>query len=89
MNDENWIDFREQQPPIAERVLVTDGGVVVIASYVHQDRENRYYWIFDDHEHAQGGFEVQYWQHLPASKQWLPQISAEIEITGSNIDEQF
>jgi hypothetical protein len=76
--DDNWIDFKHGKPLKGERVLVTDGDVVVIACFID---ENSCSWIFDDHEHAQGGFEIQYWQSLPHSKRKPVLISAEVSMS--------
>jgi len=80
--EDNWYDFRTDRPQSGQRVLVTDGDVVVAACFMY-DGEN-YMWLFDDINHAQCNIEVNYWQPLPTPKKWLNQVSAQTNITSSN-----
>jgi hypothetical protein len=43
----NWIDFKEKQPAIGERVLIDTGSIIVAAKLMIYLHVNDLYWIND------------------------------------------
>ena len=81
MKNNNWILVSDEIPNSGERCLVTDGDVVVIATYII-DSDNRKFWIFSSNagEREDKTFNVQAWDYLPKPPEKLVKVSNETTV---------
>jgi len=73
-------------PPSGTRCLVTDGDVVVIATYISDSSDKRTLWLFcgniaDKDAHT---FEVQGWMPLPKPIPKLVKVNEDEKIVAEN-----
>lgn len=61
----NWIRPADTLPPSGTRCIVTDGDVVLIATYISENQES-FVWMFTGlTESDSKNFDVQGWMPLP------------------------
>lgn len=60
MQHMNWIRITEQQPPVATRVLLSDGNIQTVGTHIESDHVRT--WFLDT---ELVGFEPTWWQPLP------------------------
>jgi len=72
-------------PPSGTRCLVTDGDVVVIATYISDSQDSRKLWLFCGSvtEKEVGSFEVQGWMPLPRPIPKLVKVNDETSVSKS------
>jgi len=61
----NWIRPTTTLPPTGTRCIVTDGDVVVIATYISENSENCIWMLTGLNESDSKAFVVQGWMPLP------------------------
>ncbi len=77
----NWIRPTTTLPPSGTRCIVTDGDVVVIATYISENDENCIWMLTGLTETDSKAFVVQGWMPLPKSIKKLVKANEESENT--------
>ena len=77
----NWIRPTTTLPPSGTRCIVTDGDVVVIATYISENNENCIWMLTGLTETDSKAFVVQGWMPLPKPIKKLVKANEESENT--------
>ena len=63
--EDKWIRISNETPPSGTRCIVTDGDIIIIATYV-KEPTNDVVWVFTGLSQAHAdSFIVKYWMPLP------------------------